>query len=712
MSNQASANRRLLARLKQDLAELQDNPYPGIAVFTNDANLREFCLVLTPPSGPWTGLALHFIVTLPEDWPTYPPSVKSTSLIDHPNVSYGGGRGYSGGYSPALTLRGLFLQFLTFFSSPKIEQDDGYEIVIGHHIGTSYLRVEDIAKYWPPSGDPRPWSEARKQDKLQRIWESSRSSAEEEVVIRTRVLPSRETVTETVQRVMGQDLPVHKLEWVNPRWASTYHVISTYTCDKCPYGSPALPHHHIVPPVSNNRATTIPTILARPPAQCQFSKMNDDILDELASHLPSESLISLSKAHPRFWEIVKSHHILIRRELHCFFLKVPLNEAILGIGVSLDPKARTLSSDFDWLSLEAFDDFYIRKSIEKRPFQYFLPLAFNRPHFTRAKSEIWKRLDFIELGLRSAEAEIRLKTQRPTNRSIERPAKPHQVVEVIYRMMNNIVVSLMKSCEDSLEREKKKRENNAHYQPYKTLLAASEKALISYCHLFHLLICLAQSEPAILHDATWKLRNFITKPETRQKTHTPDLGELIVILILVLVLPPIDDLAPMTWDALRGKFLEEAITRNVRWALAAVPELEVMEVGESKFRLSNTFNASKTSFRLMMFQITFLDEFVGTYASNLSKLDDNYGFVDKELPERMVAEVKKIYKVDNWTEFFRRVRFTQGLSLSNAQFCDMLRATVKRSVAFNYHQPSNAQKMENLRKKRIQKDKYAVLEKQ
>jgi ubiquitin-protein ligase len=80
MSSQSS--RRLLTRLRQDLAELQDNPYPGVAVFTDDANLRELCLVLTPPSGPWKNLALHFAVELPENW--VPSS--SLNLIKAPNV--------------------------------------------------------------------------------------------------------------------------------------------------------------------------------------------------------------------------------------------------------------------------------------------------------------------------------------------------------------------------------------------------------------------------------------------------------------------------------------------------------------------------------------------------------------------------------------------------------------------------------------------------
>ena len=79
MSSQSS--RRLLSRLSQDFAELRDDPYPGVAVFADDANLRKLCLVLTPPSGPWKDLALHFDVELPDDWVSLDNFQVCTSIL-------------------------------------------------------------------------------------------------------------------------------------------------------------------------------------------------------------------------------------------------------------------------------------------------------------------------------------------------------------------------------------------------------------------------------------------------------------------------------------------------------------------------------------------------------------------------------------------------------------------------------------------------------
>lgn len=76
----------LLSRLQGDLKDLLSNPYPGIDVHHNDADLRKMCLILSPLGGPFVGLRLHFKVTLPLTWPVDPPKIKSSSQLDHPNV--------------------------------------------------------------------------------------------------------------------------------------------------------------------------------------------------------------------------------------------------------------------------------------------------------------------------------------------------------------------------------------------------------------------------------------------------------------------------------------------------------------------------------------------------------------------------------------------------------------------------------------------------
>ncbi|KAF8158902.1 hypothetical protein K438DRAFT_1860600 [Mycena galopus ATCC 62051] len=703
----------LLSRLYQDLAELHESPYPGVGVFLDDANVRKFCLVLTPPSGPWKNLSLHFDVVLPEDWPIVPPKISSSvEGIDHPNLfgsyiccdllktkaeMYRGGAGYSGGYSPALTLRGLFLQFLTFFSSTKVEQDyGGQPIEIGDAVVVHFAREADL-----PGGKKK--EKATDQDKLHRQWKKDKHDV---VVIR-----QQETIIGTLFETTKSSRPspdrLHRIEEINYRWTSTFKSIRYWQCKSCPYGTDALPH--CVAAVAAGDAMDVDSLspLLTPPAVCILHALNDDVLYELAFRLPSEALIAFCAAYPRLHNLVETMHVLLQRELRCFFLRTPLSESILGIGVALNFRARTLSSDFDWLSERAFVEFGIRESIEKRPFSFFLPLAFSQPHFERVYPQIWTRLMELDMEVQKAEDQM---SRNPRNRS-STPQR-HEVICVVYRMMTNIVVSLMKSCDDAFTRPADPPVSAPGTS--RTLLHASEKAVVAYCHLFHLVINLCRTDPHILADATKRLSRFIKRQDARVKTAVPDLGELIVLIMVVVCCPPAAGTdTPITWESLAAPFLEEVNIRNARWALKDAPHLEVMENGASEYRLAETFARSKTSLRLVMFQITFLDLFFKAYGSDMARLDDNYGFPEKELPERMVEEVKKIYEIDTWPAFFARVSYPAGAKGGKDKLSEMLRDTVKTSAKRRYHTPSPVNRLNLLQgqRKKVEEDSARRLSK-
>ncbi|KAJ7459934.1 hypothetical protein FB451DRAFT_1182208 [Mycena latifolia] len=635
----------LLSRLYHDLDELHSTPYPGVAIFTDDANVRKFCLVLTPPSGPWKNLSLHFDVTLPENWPISPPSVvSSVHGIKHPNLfgtyiccdllseDIARTGGYMGGYTPALTLRGLFLQFLTFFSSSKIEQEDGSYVDIGDSVVVRYAREGH------PAGK-RPGSRfaVRGQEALRHEYESSRKPS----IVVSREMSEVGPLVRTAKSPHSDPKRLLRIEEKNPRWADTFNAIRRWKCSHCPYGSDAVPH--CVAGLEGEREIDETFVLLTPPAICRLGLLNDDALFALTSRLPSESVISFSDAYLRLRDIAQSMHVLLQRELRCFFLRTPLSDSVLGIGVAFDFRSRTLSSDFDWLSRTAFVDYGIRQSIEKREFS----------------------LAEIDSEVQSAEVEL---SRNPRHRAAG-PTLRQETVRVVYRLMTHIVVSLMKSCEDALSSA-----SNS-----KSLLHTSEKSVVSYCHLFHLLICLCRTDPQILKDATNRLRRFIDRKDFRIKTHVPDLGELIILIMLVVVEP-------------RGALLGGG--SDPERAVGAEGCSPSRGYGEGSERLPACRNIlrSKTSLRLIMFQITFLDLFYKAYANSISRLDDNYGFPVKELPEKMVEEVKEIYKINTWPAFFMRVG-AQGASLEKEQLSDMLRDAVKTSAARGYHDPSSPRQL-------------------
>lgn len=597
-----------------------------------------------------------------------------------------------------MTLRGLFLQFLTFFSSVKVrllhlsskfahpiqvEQEYGGSIYIGEKIISEYAREDDIqslftaisgqSDYDHSSGYYSPWPF---NSDMERAWNSDNRP---EIVV-CNYQTSKGLVVHKIKSTRPSPSRVHKIDYQNPKWAKTLQLISTFRCKSCPYGSDALPHHG---PIKID-PTDVHTL--SPPTSCPLEMLDDDILYTLAEHLPSESLITFSQAYLRFHTIIESSHELLRRELTCFFLRTSLGDSVLGIGIHLDYSSRALSSDFDWLSEAAFEHHHIRKSIQKRPFEYFLPLAFSPAHFERVLPIIWTRLAELDRGITAAWSELSKRTGRSYHRRLSPPKQVHQTVDVLYQMMNNIVVALMKSCDDVLE-------SSARHHNH-TLLHASEKAVYSYCHLFHLLISLTRSDTNIVSDAKSRIGAFRSNSLNRDKKHVPDLGEFIVVVTLVLALSSTESAS--LWSSLNGPFLEEAFIRNVRWILQAAPDLEVMERGRNDYRLYMTFSHSKTSLRLIMFQITFLYMFVESYSSDMARLDANYGFAEKDFPEHMVEEIKLIYKVQAWPDFFDRVKYSRGRALGAEKFSDMLRAVVKTSASRGYHTPSSKRHLGHL----------------
>lgn len=387
----------------------------------------------------------------------------------------------------------------------------------------------------------------------------------------------------------------------NPRWVTTAASSSEFLCSKCAYGYTI---SHLVgaqsPPdgpevqvirngfdqpvmINTDNSAALPPYMY-PPAKCQVQKLNSDTLYELLLILPTESLLSFCSAYQFAHDISRQFHILLQRELRCFFLRQTLMDCVLGIGVHLDHSTSMLSSEFDWLSEQAFDDFALRTSIRKRPFEFFLPLAFSGPHFARVESTIWSRLAKIDdeiQGMTSRKRQLGARRRR---------VHLYQSVRVIYQFMNNVIVSLMKSADANLDDPSRAR-GTSH-----TDLLLAERAVVAYCQLYHLLTSLAKANPVILKEATAKLWQFLKDPQYRSKANVPDMGELIVMASLVFGSTPVGH--PITWtNHLDAPFLEEVFVRNVRWTLKDHPELGVMESGLSEYRLAKTFQSARTSLR-------------------------------------------------------------------------------------------------------------------
>ncbi|KAF8195707.1 hypothetical protein K438DRAFT_1934172 [Mycena galopus ATCC 62051] len=200
------------------------------------------------------------------------------------------------------------------------------------------------------------------------------------------------------------------------------------------------------------------------------------------------------------------------------------------------------------------------------------------------------------------------------------PQRP-EIIFVIYRMMNNIVVSLLRSCDGVV--------GSAPNGTSQTLLHASEKAVVVYCHLFHFVISLIERK--------WS-------------------------------------------ESLVAPFLEEVLIRNARWVLKDAPHLEVLEHGSSDYRLAKTFDRPKTSLWLVMFQITFLELFYKAYGHG-------YGDIARWTTTTVfLKEAKQIYEIDTWPAFFEKVRYPHGAALGN-------RDVVETSAARHDHKAASSSRL-------------------
>ncbi|KAI4227734.1 MAG: hypothetical protein L6R40_008190 [Gallowayella cf. fulva] len=356
------------------------------------------------------------------------------------------------------------------------------------------------------------------------------------------------------------------------------------------------------------------------PLGIKLTNLPDEILLTIFSSLSAMDLAAVAKAFPRAHSILNSYDLIRLRELQCFCLKESFSRVRLGVGVHIKRwgKEGTLSSEFDLLSHQAFHQHDVRRSIQGLSFEHWLPLPISRRHLRRVTSETTKAL----LDLATA--------AKFTDRS---PSS------VLYHFLNDIVVSFSKEAERSDARS--------------TLSHASEKAVESYFAIYHLLLCVAGEDPAVVSTANSKISRFMSGKSS--KTSCPNLGHLLIATL-------IGD-AGLTED-LSVATIKEAVLRNVVWMLdskgANMPELSYLEPSAiSEYRLEKTFKASLTSYRLLMFCHLFCKTARGTSASLETpkpiaqlrdELFDTHGAPPRGLAQSMAEEIRRIKCIDSFPE--------------------------------------------------------------
>lgn len=633
----------LRQRLIRDIAELQARPYPNISLFPSD-DITKACLVLRPNGG----YPLHLSIDFGAEYPLHPPRVSIQSRISHPNIfgSYicASILNTEEGYTPAYSLKGIAIQLLSFFSSDKLEQDHGHyvaDLALYRKCHTKATWAEHRCSHcgFGIGVDPGP---SGHQPQLQRAAEDRN----DEPLVGISNASSSEVGSSACQTVT-----IPKTSTPGPRKTAKWRAMM----------QPALPLN--CPAYLSQEGRSKKLIGVHVPAiSRQLDSLPDELLLLICNELDSEELSIFARAWDRIGGekgVVTRFDLIRTRELQCFCLKRSFSDrgVQLGVGVNVVQRGRqgTLESEFDLLSLQAYTDFGIRRSVQGLRFQYWLPLPISPRHYRSVKDEV--QVSATRIGTAA-----KLTSPTPVN--------------VIYHFMNDVVVKLSQEASKSFESPR-----YSHREaPQSTLKHASEKAVESYFHLFHLLLCLAT--PAVVRTANGTLEAFLSGQTS--KAFCPNLGHLLIAVL-------ISDIE-MTQE-LTMAIIRETVTRNVVWMLdkrgAGMAELSYIEASAvSEYRLQKTFEASKTSYRLLMFlnllRLTTNRASVPrkTISQLRDEMFDRHGAPPKGTATRLANEIKRIHAVNSFPDFLK-VMGLQKMPTA-AEFTAFLRRTVEESVVKGY----------------------------
>lgn len=404
-----------------------------------------------------------------------------------------------------------------------------------------------------------------------------------------------------------------------------------------------------------------------------------DLLLLALSYLEVPTLSLLSRAGPEYEWLCRSYNLVARRELICFHSKLTFEEDILGIGLRVEyfPNGtlKSVSSELDVLSASAFDS-GVRTGVWGQPFTSFLPLVLNPLHAERGFKRMCDCIALVAAGVPTEK-----------HRGLVPVLKTRDILAVLTALMNTTVVQLMLDAR-LIQKQNTAGQREDAVSASRTQRHASEKALAGYCAFHHILLYMAARFPAMRAEAQATLAQFVRTPDARHKSVTPDLGRMLLLLTL-------SD-ATLGWTQISIIFLKEAFARNVRWTLKEHPSLAMVPssrtVVDSK-RLALTLAATRTSQRLIMFQVYFLNSIgrpagqnpasiLAMYHRCLGTPSDLQKDVMRKACVRICALGEKADIQENWNDFFDAVLVQRPplLFLSN-----LLADAVVESEQKGYH---------------------------
>lgn len=146
-------------------------------------------------------------------------------------------------------------------------------------------------------------------------------------------------------------------------------------------------------------------------------------------------------------------------------------------------------------------------------------------------------------------------------------------------------------------------------------------------------------------------------------------------------------------DHFAGPFLQEALTRCTPSVLESCPDLQFLEApaqGGSSYRLSRTFQHSRSTFRLLAFQVSLVAVFSHFETTPITAPDSHisrsFGRPSDRALMVVTEEMKSVFRMSNWKDFFGKCQYDKGRNWSDEELSAALRECVKESERKGYHE--------------------------
>ena len=416
---------------------------------------------------------------------------------------------------------------------------------------------------------------------------------------------------------------------------------------------------------------------------CAVDWHSEGVIDELwlwiFECLTASEVFGAGRVCRKWRNLMAKYNVAERHEMGCYFSKSKLTDngctEIMGIGLEIKPNESgfgvSVLSQMDILSKSAWRS-GCRIGVWGEKLTHFLPMVMDRKHSERAHKD-------IVLYLKQISEDIRKHTVISNPNELEKEIANNamlKLVDSLISMMNSIVVQFVMKNDEEMASLRNRNYYSAMYASKSMTMMLCEKAVIGYSAFHHLLLYLqSKNKKLITSFANRTVALFLEKMADSDKSVCKDLGKLLIYTMIS---------SQYQWADIAKQFVVESMTRNVKWMVTQSKYAHHNTTDFTSTRSKDTFEATRTSRRLIMFQIWFCHN---NSSETLYSYNRRLGRPRRSVRDGIILKTKEILQCDSWGRYLSDL----GVVIEDQTALDqMLRFAVYNSFKKGYHSQSRS----------------------